>query len=73
MEIFDEVQNFAVPDNIFSRVKNAYRYLGDSCRIPEVDNQMEKVPLIVTVSDVECHIDVFLEYDSMEDDGNRNL
>ena len=31
---------------------------------------MEKVPLIVTGSDAEVHIDVLLEDDDMEDDGN---
>ena len=68
--IFDEVQHFAVPDSIFRRVKNAYKDLEDRCRLPEVENPVEKFPLIVTGSDAEAHIDVFLEDDDMEDDGN---
>ena len=63
--IFDEVQHVDVPDNIFRRVKNAYRDLRDRCRLPEGDNPVEKFPLIVTGSVVEVHFDVLLEDDSM--------
>ena len=68
--IFYEVQHFSVPDNIFRRVKNAYQDLGDRCRLPEGENLVGKVPLIVTGSDDEVHIDVLLEDYGMEDDGN---
>ena len=68
--IFDKVQHFSVPDNIFRRVKNAYQDLGDRCRLTEVENPVEKFPLINTGSDAEVHIDVLLEDDGMEDDGN---
>ena len=70
--IFDEVQHFSVPDNIFRRVNSSYRYLRDRCGLPEGDNPVEKVPLIVTRSDVEVRIYVLIEDDSMEDDGNLN-
>ena len=66
--IFDEVQHFSVPDNIFRRVNNAYQDLGYRFRLPERENPVEKVPLIVTGSDDEVHIDVLLEDDGMEDD-----
>ena len=46
--IFDEVQHFSVPDNIFRRVNNAYQDLGYRFRLPERENPMENVPLIVT-------------------------
>ena len=69
--IFDEVQHFSFPDNIFRRVKNAYQDLGDRCRLPEGENPVENTPLIVTVSDAKFHIDVLLEDYGMEDDGNR--
>ena len=70
MEIFCEVQHFAVPDNIFRRAKNAYQDFGDMCRLPEVENPAEKVPLIVTGSDAEVHIDVLLGNYGIEDAGN---
>ena len=68
--IFDEVKLFSVPEKIFRMVKNAYQDLGDRCRLPEGDNPVEKVPLIVTGSDAEVHIDVLLEDDGIEDDRN---
>ena len=51
-------------------MNNAYRDLGDRCRLPEGENPAEKIPLIVTGSDAEVHIYVLIEYDGMEDDGN---
>ena len=38
--IFDEVKHFAVPDNIFRRVHNAYQDLEDRCRLPQVENSV---------------------------------
>ena len=46
--IFDEVQHFSFLDNIFRRVNNADQDLGYRCRLPERENPMENVPLIVT-------------------------
>ena len=71
--MFDEVQHFCVPDSIFRRVNNAYQYLGEMCKLPEGKNPVEKVPLIVTGSYAEVHIDVFLEDYGMEDDGNLTV
>ena len=68
--IFDEVQHFDVQENIWRRVQNDYQDLGDSCRITDEDNLVEKVLLIVTGSYAEVHIDVLLEDYGMEDDGN---
>ena len=68
--IFDEVQHFSVPDNIFRQMKNANQDLGDWRRLPEGENTVENVPLIVNGSYVEVHIDVLLEDDGMEDDRN---
>ena len=48
--IFDEVQNFSVPDNIFRRVNNYYQDLGEMCRFTEEENIVENVPLIATGS-----------------------
>ena len=61
---------FLPPISIFRRVKYAYQDLGDMCWLPEGDNTVEKVRLIVTCSDPEVHIDVLLEDDNMEYDRN---
>ena len=44
--------------------------LTKTFRIPEGENPMKKATLIVDGSYVEVHIDVLLEDDGMEDEGN---
>ena len=68
--IFDEVQHFSVPDKIFRRVKDSYQELVDRCRLTKGENPVGKFPLIITISYAEVTIDVLLEDDDMEDDGN---
>ena len=64
--VFDENRTLIVPVSISSRVRNAYRDLGSRCTIPPGENPVQKVPLIVTGSDAEVHIDVLLEDDDVQ-------
>ena len=62
--VFDESESLVVPDNICQRVKGAYRDLGERCQLPVGENPVEKIPLIITGSDAEVHIDMLLDDDN---------
>ena len=62
--VFNEDEARFVPDDICQRIKGAYRDLGERCQVPSGENPVEKVPLIVTGSDAEVHIDMLLDDDN---------
>jgi hypothetical protein len=62
--VFDDNESHVVPPHICHRVKSAYRDIGDRCQLVAGENPVEKVPLIVTGSDAEVHIDMLLDEDN---------
>ena len=68
--VFDEEQQALVPAIICTRVKNSYRDIGNRCRLPDGENPVEKVPLIITGTDAELHIEVLIDDDMDHTEAN---
>ena len=62
--VFNEDESRFVPDDICQRIKDAYRDLGGRCQVPPGENPVEKIPLIISGSDAEVHIDMLLDDDN---------
>ena len=67
--VFDEDQQASVPATICTRIKNAYRDLGSRCTLQDGENPVTKVPLIVSGTDAEVHVELLIDADT-NDGGN---
>jgi len=68
VEIFDDADSHVAPLQITDRVKHAYRDLGAWWLLPDGENLVEKLPLMVTGADAQVFIELLLS----NDDDNLN-
>ena len=70
--IFDDADTHVAPLQIRDRVKQAYRDLGDRRLLPEGENPVEKLPLMVTGADAQVFIELLLTNDDEFNEGDAN-